>query len=239
MAMAKRWADQYLGLPGTELETKLEFVVRTFVLYRLFKDLLIEHRAPAFTIKSCMGTIIPMASTTACLALSLLNDEGWMAFCESDFVIIPPGVLLRYLSGRPVFLHNSTFPHQGMVTCAHCTAPRRMDGVNLEPVRLVTHFESDHGAATHVHFPKGQTVTVIKPDFEAKHWLALTGKTTGHPMLATCRAQIEVALDAQTQDVLRNMRGFHCQLAYGDWTREVRYAAKKVGIEVQRLPKAV
>ena len=47
-----------------------------------------------------------------------------MAFCESDFVIIPAGVLLHYVAGKPVFLHNSTFPHDGIVTCAHCTAPR-------------------------------------------------------------------------------------------------------------------
>ena len=33
-----------------------------------------------------------------------------------------------YISGKPVFLHNSTFPHAGVVTCAHCSAPRRLDG---------------------------------------------------------------------------------------------------------------
>ena len=90
-----------------------------------------------------------------------------------------------------------------------------------------------------MHFLKGQAVTVIKPDFEARHWLALTGKIVDTPFLATCRAQIEIGLDADTQDVIRNMRGFHCQIAYGDWAREVAYAARKVGIEVQRLAKAV
>ena len=103
---------------------------------------------------------------------------------------------------------------------------------------MVTHYESDHGAATHVHFPKGRTVTTIKPDFEAKHWLALTGKILDTPLLDTCRAQVEVALDADTQDVARNLRGFHCMLAYGDYVREVAYGAGKVGIKVQNLPKA-
>jgi hypothetical protein len=32
-----------------------------------------------------MGTIMPMSQTTACMPLSLLNDEGYLAFCESDF----------------------------------------------------------------------------------------------------------------------------------------------------------
>ena len=36
-------------------------------------------------------------------------------------------------------------------------------------------------------------------------------------------------------DVLKNLRGFHCILAYGDHTRQIEYAANKVGIEVQVL----
>jgi hypothetical protein len=114
-----------------------------------------------------------------------------------------------------------------------------MDGRRLEPVTLVTHYESDWGAATHVNFRKGQAVTIVKPDFEARHWLALTGRIVDTPFLATCRGQIEIGLDADTQEVIRNMRGFHCQIAYGDWSREVGYAAKKVGIDVQRLAKVV
>jgi L-fucose isomerase-like protein len=86
-----------------------------------------------------------------------------------------------------------------------------------------------------VAFRKGQILTIIKPDFGAKNWLALTGKIVGTPWLPTCRAQVEVELDADTQDVLQNLRGFHCMLAYGDYTREVAYAAKKVGITVQTL----
>ena len=121
------------------------------------------------------------------------------------------------------------------MTFAHCTSPRRMDGKNLEPVDLVTHYESDHGAATHVHFPKGQLLTVIKPDFEAKNWLAMTGEIVDTPYPDTCRAQVEVKLDAAMHDVLQNLRGFHCMLAYGDYTREVAYAASKVGITVQTL----
>jgi hypothetical protein len=88
-----------------------------------------------------------------------------------------------------------------------------------------------------VLFRKGQSLTILKPDFEAKHWLALTAKILDTPFLDTCRAQVEVGLDADTQDVLRSLRGFHCALAYGDFTREVAYAAKKVGITVQNLNK--
>ena len=158
--------------------------------------------------------------------------------CEGDFVNIPSGILLHYISGKPTYFCNPTMPAKGRMMFAHCTAPRRMDGQTLEPAEIVTHYESDHGAATHVFFQKGQLLTILKPDFAATHWLALTGKILDTPFLDTCRAQVEVALDADTQDVARNLRGFHCMLAYGDYVREVAYAAGKVGIKVQTLPKA-
>lgn len=41
-----------------------------------------EAEAPAFTINSCIGTIMPVAETTACLTLSLLSDEGCWRFAS-------------------------------------------------------------------------------------------------------------------------------------------------------------
>jgi len=42
----------------------------------------------AVTINNCMGTIMPLAETSACLTLSLLNDAGYLAYCESDFIVV-------------------------------------------------------------------------------------------------------------------------------------------------------
>ncbi|MCP4639563.1 MAG: sugar isomerase, partial [bacterium] len=84
VARAEAWTDAYLSAPGVDLATERHYVVNCFVQYTVFKELMIEHDAPAFTIKECMSTILPMSKTTACLTLSLMNDEGLMAFCESD-----------------------------------------------------------------------------------------------------------------------------------------------------------
>lgn len=229
-------ARKYMTAPGVKSKISRDAVAEAFLLKEIFHDLMRRHNAYAVTTNACMGSY---AGIMPCLTLTLINDGGYMAYCESDFVVIPSGILLHFIAGRPTYLCNPTIPVQGRMLFAHCTAPRRMDGRKLEPVTLVTHYESDHGAATRVHFRKGQLVTIIKPDFEARHWLALTGRVVDAPFLpTTCRGQIEIALDADTQEVLQNMRGFHCQIAYGNWTREVAYAAGKVGIVVQRLPKA-
>jgi hypothetical protein len=232
MAQCLDTANRYIHADGVTLATTKEAVAGSFLLKRLFHDLMDKHDCFAVTTRGCMGSY---AGIMPCLTLTLINDDGYMAYCEGDFVVIPAHILTHFTSGKPTYFCNPTFPHKGRMMFAHCTAPRRMDGQNLEPVELVTHYESDHGAATHVHFPKGQLLTIIKPDFEAKRWLAFTGKILGAPFIDTCRAQVEVELNADTAEVLDNLRGFHCVLAYGDHTKEVAYAAKKVGIEVQTL----
>ncbi len=232
MAQCRDQANRYVSADGVTLKTTKEAVADCFLLKKLFHDVMDKHECVAVTTNGCMGSY---AGIMPCLTLTLVNDDGYMAYCESDFVVIPAHILTHFVSGKPTYFCNPTFPHKGRMMFAHCTAPRRMDGENLEPVELVTHYESDHGAATHVHFSKGQLLTVIKPDFQAKRWLAFTGKILGAPFIDTCRAQVEVALNADTVDVLNNLRGFHCILAYGDQTKEVAYAARKVGIEVQTL----
>jgi L-fucose isomerase-like protein len=230
-AAAELWTRQYLALPHTRLETDRKFVVNAFVLYRVFKDLMAENQAVAFTIKSCMNTIMPMSETTACLTLGLLNDEGLIAFCESDFVIIPAGLLLRYICGKPVFLHNSTFPHQRTVTCAHCTSPRRMDATRYEPARILTHYESDYGAAPKVDFPIGQVVTFINPEYSTTRWLGFKGIIKSNPFYAICRSQQDVQIQGNWKQLLNEARDSHWIMAYGDHLKEAGYAARKLGLQ--------
>ncbi|MCX5646932.1 MAG: transposase [Phycisphaerae bacterium] len=228
---ADAWADAYLALPHTTLATTKEFVTNAFVLYGLFKDLIREHEASAFTIRNCMSTIMPMAETTPCLTLGLLNDEGLMAFCESDFVIIPAGILLHHVSGKPVFLHNSTFPHDGVVTCAHCSSPRRLDGRRYEPAKIVTHYESEYGAAPKVEMPIGQQVTFLDPEYSTGRWLGFTGVVKSNPSYEICRSQQDVEIQSDWQKLRNEVRDSHWMMVYGDHLKELAYATRKIGVQ--------
>lgn len=227
---ARTRADAYLRQAGTKLETGRSFVENGLLLDEVFRALLKEAGARALTINGCMGTIMPLAETSACLTLSTLNDDGYLAFCESDFVVIPSGVLLASIAGRPVFLNDPTYPHDGIITLAHCTAPRKMDGRTAEPARILTHFESDYGAAPKVEMAKGQLVTNIVPDFAAKRWLGLRGEIVEAPFLPICRSQIDVRFKCDDRTLAKRMPGFHWMTAYGDYTRELPYALRRVGI---------
>lgn len=231
VSRAEKWTEMYLSLKDTSLHTDKQFVINAFLLYSIFKDLLQEYDTNAFTIKGCMGTVMPMSQTTACLPLSLLNDEGMLAFCESDFNVIPSGILLHYISGKPVFLNDPTFPHHGIVTCAHCTAPRRMDGKHYASAKIVTHFESDYGATPKVELPLGTEITMICPDSAQKQWLGFTGSIEKNPFYDICRSQYDIQIHGDWKKLLRDHRGFHWMMACGDYTREMAYACPKINID--------
>ena len=173
---------------------------------------------------------MPLAETSACMTLSTLNDDGYLAFCESDFVVIPAGMLMASISGHPMFLNDPTYPHEGIITLAHCTAPRKLDGKTTEPARILTHFESDYGAAPKVEMRIGQQVTNIIPDFAGKRWVGFVGEIAAHPFLPICRSQIDVKFTCDSQKLAERMPGFHWMTIYGNYLREAGYALKKIPI---------
>jgi len=232
---AKARAAAYLAQDGLKLETKKEFVDNAFLLEQIFRDLMTAAGARAFTINNCMSAIMPLAETTACMTLSILNDSGYQAYCESDFVVVPAGILLTGISGRPSFLNDPTYPAGGIITLAHCTAPRKMDGKNLEPARILTHFESDYGAAPKVEMHNGQKVTNIIPDFLEQRWVGLSGEIVDHPFFPICRSQIDIQFKCDSLLLADRMPGFHWMTIYGDYMKEVGYAMKKTKVTWENL----
>ena len=245
MKLATTRAEEYMKIPGTKLEGKTpfsqpsnkEFIINCFILDKVFRHILDEAGCRNITINSCMGTIMEVARTAACLTLSTLNDDGYLAFCESDFVAIPSGVLLANITGKPVFLCNPCYPHEQIVTYAHCTAPRKMDGKKFEPTRIVTHFESDYGAAPKVDFPKGTFFTAISTDFESKEWFGMTGEVVDAPHRPICTTQIDLKYKYPSELLAERMHGFHWMLGYGNYLKEIGYAIRRVGIGWDNLDK--
>jgi L-fucose isomerase-like protein len=233
--LAKERAAAYLKAEGVKLETKPEFVENCFLLEQVFRGIMTKFGTRHITINSCMGTIMPMAETSACLALSTLNDDNYLAFCESDFVVIPSGILLNGINGLPTFLNDPTYPHDGIITLAHCTGPRKMDGKTAEPVQLLTHFESDYGAAPKVNMRIGQKVTNILPDFKAERWVGLGGEVVAHPLLPICRCQIDIKFNCSSLLLAQRMPGFHWMTGYGDYRRELAYALRRTPIAWEDL----
>jgi hypothetical protein len=224
-------AAGYLARKDVKLATGREFVEKCFALTEIFKDYMHEAQTDAFTISSCMGTVMQVAATTACIPLSLLNDQGYVALCEGDFQSVPGGILLHDVARKPVFFANPSFPYKGEMMFSHCTAPSKLDGKHADPVRVVTHYESDFGAAPKVEFRKGMQLTALDPDFSAQRFLGLRGQVIGAPFYPTCRSQVEITFEGDTEKLQHNIRGWHWMLTEGDYLKEMAYASRKAGME--------
>ena len=229
MQKVRRQTDELLALPNITLRTDRRFVVNSLLALAVCKELMSESGATNFGFAHCMGrSVIEMLDTPPCLVLSLANDEGYTAYCHTDLTHTLPGVLLRWIAGKPTFVCNTHFPHDGIFTVAHCAAPRKMNGRDYESAQIMTHFESDYGAATKVEYTKGQIVTVIIPNLRCTKWQGFRGKVLDSPSHPACRSQIDIAIEGDFRRLLNEMQGFHSQVCYGDYLREVGYSLKKV-----------
>jgi L-fucose isomerase-like protein len=230
MENATRRARELLATPNVILQTDRKFVVNSCLALAVCEQLMAETGASNFGFARCMGRpVIEMLDTPPCLVLSLANDAGYTAYCHTDLSHTFPGVLMRWIAGRPTFVCNSHFPHDGLFTVAHCAAPRKMNGKDYEPAVLMTHYESDYGAACRVEYPKGQTVTAVIPNLRCTKWQGFRGTIVESPSFPACRSQMEIAVDGDWRRLAAEMEGFHTQIVYGDYLREIGYALKKLG----------
>lgn len=239
MQAVERETEELLAQPNVVLRTERKFVVNSIVALRVFKDIMKEHGAANLGVAHCMGSLIKLLDTPPCLVLGMLNDEGYTAFCHTDYTHTPPGVLLRWISGKPSFVNNSHFPHDGIITQAHCAAPRRMNGKDYAPTEIVTHFESDYGAATKVTYDKGQITTNVIPNLACTKWFGYRGRILDTPSYDICRTQIDMGIDGDWRRLLTDMQGFHTVTTYGDYLREVGYVLRKVGLAWQNVSEGV
>ncbi len=223
-----------LNSANVKVETDRQFIFNSYMALHVCRQLLQETGASNFGFARCMGhEQISMLGTPPCFVLSLANDEGYTAYCHTDLSHTMPGVLLRWIASRPTFVCNSHHPHDGLFFVAHCQAPRRMNGREFEPATIMTHYESDYGAACRTHYTKDQVVTVVIPNLACSKWQGFRGTIVGTPTYPACRSQMEIRIDGDWKRLVREMEGFHTQVVYGDYTREVGYALKKLGGQIQ------
>ena len=121
-------------------------------MYLALRKVCARNSLNALTIK-CFG-IIDSCRTTACLALSLLNDEGIVSGCEGDIPALWTMMYVRFALGLPAFMANpsSTNRKECTMDFAHCTIPLGM----VHGYRLPSHFESQIGIGIAGSVPSGR-----------------------------------------------------------------------------------
>ena len=166
--------------------------------------------------------LVTRRATTGCLALARLNDEGVLAGCEGDLPATVTMLWLRRLTGEIPWMANPARldPERGLLTLAHCTAPRRL----TRTYRLRSHFESGLGVAVQGALGPGP-VTLARiggVDME-RLWAADAAllRDTDHPDL--CRTQVEIEAGREVlADLLARPLGNHLVLVRGHHAAALR-----------------
>ena len=113
-----------------------------------------------------------------------------------------------------------------------------MDGKTYYPTKVVTHYESDYGAAPKVEIPIGQEVTFIDPEYSTGRWIGLKGNVEGNPFYEICRSQQDVRIQGDWKKLLNEVRDSHWMMVYGDYLKEIGYAARRIGIKWETISEA-
>jgi L-fucose isomerase len=192
-----------------------------------------------------------------CLSASLLNDpydwegdkEPTMASCEADSDGALSMQLLKLLSGRPVALLDVRFydPAAGLWVLSNCGAATtwfaaRSDdpAENLSHVQLVPATPKYLGGGAHVWFEfRAGPVTLARLQRSGDRYqlIVLKGEVEERPVDSVAGASriwplAFVRTGVPVEWMVEHFNANHLHLVAGDYTRELRLAARFLGIEI-------
>ncbi len=236
----KEIARLYLENAKDRIEPSEEEVFNGARSYVAVRRLLDETKCHGVAI-NCFGPVTGQEILPPCLAFMQLLNEGSVGVCEAD---IYPGLtqlLSRYLLDRPGFLHNPIHDTtRNLYAGGHCTAPTRMAGFEEEPEPYIlrSHHEAGFGAVPQVLLKKDQPATLwrfLSPEslMIATGTILRNVDTQRHDGTGGCRTSFVMAMD--DVDDVRQIRGHHKVLTYGDNLHMVRAWADLAGVKLEHI----
>lgn len=183
------------------------------VVYNSLKYIVKKYNLYGLTIK-CFD-LIKKYKISACLALSLLNDEGIVSACEGDIPTLLTMVLVRCLTSKESFMANLSHIDFQNNECvfAHCTIPRRM----CLDYSLDHHFETNESIAL-----KGELdlkpISVIKLSPKLNKMRIISGHIVSNlNENCYCKTQIKVKLDIDMKQFIDSEYANHSVIIYGKY----------------------
>ena len=177
-------------------------------MYLALRKICVDKNLNALTIK-CFG-LLNSCHTTACLALSLLNDEGILSGCEGDIPALWTILYARYAYGVPAFMANpsSSNRREWTIDFAHCTIPLTM----VHGYRLPSHFESQTGIGIAGSVPSGRYRILKISGEKLDQYYAATGDiimNTNIPQRCRTQIRFRFASEAEFDRFFRVSKGNH------------------------------
>ena len=192
---------------------KKETLEGALYIYGALKRLITRYQLDGLTVR-CFD-LLKAYKNTACLALALLNEEGYVATCEGDVPSMLTMFILNKLHEDSSFQANpSTIDFtKRTILFAHCTVPFDM----VKDYTLDTHFESGLGIGIKGELSLGPC-TIYKISADLKEYVAIDGTIKANENLKEyCRTQITVELNPRNlMEFMSGNVGNHFIISYAD-----------------------
>jgi len=195
-------------------EKTLEVALKIYsALYSLIK----KHDLNGLTVR-CFD-LLGIYHNTSCLALALLNAQGYIATCEGDVPAMLTMALIREKFHQSSFQVNPSFINEKEKYgyFAHCTIPLDM----VISYKFDTHFESGFGIgiAGELNLAK---VTILKISSSLDKYEVFSGQISENLHFNNlCRTQLKIKFSEDISSLLDKPCGNHLIIFKGDHKDEI------------------
>lgn len=186
-------------------------------IYSALRSIIVKHHLNGVTVR-CFD-LLGIYHNTSCLALAMLNKDGYTATCEGDVPAMMTMELVRNVFHTSSFQVNPSYINvkERYAYFAHCTLPLDM----CLSYKFDTHFESGIGLGIAGRLNLGK-VTLVKVNKNFSKIQVLEGKITANlGRNDLCRTQVKVQFDEDISSLLADPLGNHIILFYGAHKKEI------------------
>lgn len=190
-----------------------EELKRAYHVYKALVNIINKYNLKGITIR-CFDLISSELKTTACLALSLFNDEGIIGCCEGDLPALISMFMVRKVLHKPSFQANPSkidVPTNEMII-AHCTLPTKM----TTSYKFMTHYESDLGVGIKGELEE-KNIKLFRIGANLDKFVFLDANIEENLTLPNlCRTQIKIHVNGDILYFLKRPLGNHHIIFYSD-----------------------
>jgi len=218
--LAERWAEEC-----NVKEPSFEDIVLSARVYLALESIRKEVEADAVYVPWC-AQLNPGLGTKPCFALAKLADDGIPVGCYKGENLLPL-LILKAVSGKPVFVCEANGYDNGIIELRHCFAPTML--ADSKPV-LRRWRDKEHTVTGYCQLPKGK-VTLVNCGIGDRIVVAKAEVVDCKDLEGdNCRITIYVRLESE--QTVRKLVSREFALVYGDCADKASAVAERLNLKL-------
>lgn len=211
-----------------------ESLMKVVRMYLALKEIAEDREVEAVNVK-CQYELSKEYGMVACVPLSLLTEDGFVASCEGDIPCTVSQLMLAYVSGSVTAYGDVlNFNKDGTFKLSPCGfIPFSMGNETELRLRNFMPGVGFSGVQNSFCYRPGKvTLLRLVEDKCDYHLLLMTGEGVSTPLRQGYMPAIDIKPDGSLEKMMGNFGGQHFAMCYGDYANEIHDLAKLLGIGI-------